>query len=84
MVVVHDVGSTDLASAYLVDFGGKSFDNVYLAPKNLTLKKLMNLLRPFNRALVKVDADTCRECGMVILEVNTDEFGDSEERFGKR
>lgn len=75
-------GSTDLASTYLIDYGN-TFDNVYLAPKTLTLKKLRRLLRPF-KALTKVYADTCRNCGMVVLEVNTDELADAEHRFGKR
>lgn len=75
-------GSTDLASTYLVDYSTK-FDNVYLAPKGLTLRKLASLLRPF-KALTRVDADTCRNCGMVILEVNTDALADAEHRFGRR
>jgi len=75
-------GSDDLASGYLVDYGEK-FQNVFLAPRLLRLRKLRNMLRPF-RNLVKVDADVCRRCGMVILEVNTDDFADAEERFGRR
>lgn len=76
-------GSTDLASTYLVDFSGDGFGNIYLAPKGLTLRRLGWLLRPF-RNLTKVYADTCRNCGMVILEVNTDDLEDAERRFGKR
>ena len=76
-------GSTDLASTYLVDYSNE-FGNVYLAPKSLTLKKLNKwILRPF-RALTKVYADTCRNCGMVILEVNTADLEEAERRFGKR
>jgi len=76
-------GSTDLASTYLVDYSNE-FGNVYLAPKGLSLRRLNGwLLRPF-RALTKVYADTCRNCGMVILEVNTDDLADAERRFGKR
>lgn len=74
-------GSDDLAAGYLVDYGEK-FQHVYLAPRRLKIKKLRNIMRPF-RNLTKVDADVCRNCGMVILEVNTDEFGEAEERFGK-
>ncbi len=74
-------GSDDLAAAYLVDYGEK-FQHVYLAPRRLKIKKLRNILRPF-RSLTKVDADVCRECGMVILEVNTNEFAEAEERFGR-
>lgn len=75
-------GSDNLTSGYLVDYGEK-FQNVYLAPRRLKLKKLRTMLRPF-RHLVKVDADVCRNCGMVILEVNTDDFEEAEERFSKR
>lgn len=74
-------GSDDLASAYMVDYG-EGFQNVYLAPRRLKLKRLRNLLRPFKH-LTKVDADVCRTCGMVILEVNTEEFEESEEKFGR-
>lgn len=75
-------GSEDLASGYLVDYGEK-FQHVYLAPRRLRLKRLRSLLRPF-RYLVQVDADVCRNCGMVILEINTEDFADAEVRFGRR
>ncbi len=74
-------GSDDLAAGYLVDYSDK-FQNVYLAPRRLKIKRLRNLLRPF-RNLTKVDADICRNCGMVILEVNTEEFEEAERRFGR-
>lgn len=74
-------GSDDLASAYLLDYGD-GFQNVYLAPRRLKIKRLRNFLRPFKH-LTKVDADVCRTCGMVILEVNTEEFEEAEERFGR-
>jgi uncharacterized protein (DUF983 family) len=76
-------GSTDLASTYLVDYS-ESFGNIYLAPKGLTLRKLNGWFsRPF-RTLTKVYADTCRNCGMVILEVNTEDLAVAEKRFGRR
>ncbi|NJL95910.1 MAG: hypothetical protein HC915_20360 [Anaerolineae bacterium] len=75
-------GSTDLASTYLVDYS-EQFSNIYLAPKSLTLRRLNRLLRPF-KALTKVYADTCRNCGMVILGVNTEDLEEAERRFGKR
>ncbi|PJF43827.1 MAG: hypothetical protein CUN55_07070 [Phototrophicales bacterium] len=74
-------GSDDLASAYLLDYGD-GFQPVYLAPRRLKIKRLRNFLRPFKH-LTKVDADVCRTCGMVILEVNTEEFEEAEKRFGR-
>lgn len=74
-------GSDDLASAYMVDYG-ETFQNVYLAPRRLKIKRLRNMLRPMKH-LTKVDADVCRHCGMVILEVNTEEFEEAEEKFGR-
>jgi hypothetical protein len=66
----------------LVDYGEK-FQNIYIAPRRLKLKRLRTMLRPF-RHLVKVDADVCRNCGMVILEINTEDFQEAEEKFSKR
>lgn len=74
-------GSNDLGAAYLIDYSDK-FDHIYLAPRRLKLKKLRNFLRPFKH-LTKVDADVCRNCGMVILEVNTEDFQEAEDKFGK-
>lgn len=74
-------GSNDLGAGYLIDYSDK-FDFVYLAPRRLNIKRLRNFLRPF-RHLTKVDADVCRNCGMVILEVNTEEFADAEEKYGQ-
>ncbi len=73
-------GSDDLGAGYLIDFSDK-FDYIYMAPRRLRLRKLRNMLRPFKH-LTKVDADICRNCGMVILEVNTDDFAEAEEKFG--
>lgn len=74
-------GSDDLAAGYLIDYSDK-FDYVYLAPRRLKLKRLRNFWRPFKH-LTKVDADVCRNCGMVILEVDTESFQEAEEKFGK-
>lgn len=75
-------GSTDLASAYMVDYSDK-FRQLQLAPKALKLNKVGRLLRPF-RNLVKVNAQVCRKCGAVTLEVDPEDFGDAERRFGRR
>jgi hypothetical protein len=74
-------GSEDQGAGYLVDYGDH-FRHIYLAPRRLRIGRLRNLLRP-HRHLTKVLADVCRNCGMVILEVNTDEFEAAERRFGR-
>jgi hypothetical protein len=75
-------GSTDLASAYLVDYSDK-FRQLQLAPRSLKLSKISRLLRPFRR-LVNVSAQVCRHCGAITLEVNPDEFADVERKYGRR
>ncbi len=75
-------GSTDLASAYLIDYSDK-FRQLQLAPRALKLGRISRLLRPFRR-LIKVNAQVCRHCGAVTLEVNPDEFLDLEDRYGRR
>ncbi len=75
-------GSPDLASAYLIDYSDK-FRQLQLAPRALKLRKITRLLRPFRR-MVNVSAQVCRNCGLVMLEVNPEEFAEAEERFGRR
>ena len=75
-------GSTDLASAYLVDYSDK-FRQLQLAPRALKLAKISRLLRPFKR-LVNVSARVCRSCGMVMLEVDPEAFADAEQKYGRR
>jgi RNA polymerase subunit RPABC4/transcription elongation factor Spt4 len=74
--------STDLASAYLIDYSDK-FRHLQLAPKALKLGKIGRMLRPFRR-LVKVNAQVCRECGAVTLEVDPHEFAEAEQKYGRR
>lgn len=75
-------GSTDLASAYLVDYSDK-FRHLQLAPKALKLNRIGRMMRPFLR-LVKVNAQVCRDCGAVMLEVDPDEFAEAERKYGRR
>jgi ribosomal protein S27AE len=75
-------GSTDLASGYMIDYSDK-FRQLQLAPKALKLKKLTGMLRPFHN-LVKVNAQVCRRCGAVTLEVNPEDFAEAERRYGRR
>jgi hypothetical protein len=75
-------GSTDLASAYLIDYSDK-FRQLQLAPKALKLTRIGRLLRPFHH-LIRVGAQVCRHCGAVILEVDPEEFREAERRYGRR
>ena len=75
-------GSTDLGNGYLIDYSDK-FRQLRLAPKALKLPKIVRMMRPF-RKLLPVNAQVCRNCGAVLLEVDPDEFIDAEERYGRR
>lgn len=75
-------GSTDRASAYLIDYSDK-FRQLSLAPRALKLPKISRMLRPFHH-LLKVNAQVCRNCGAVTLEVNPDDLAEAERRFGRR
>ncbi len=76
-------GSNDLASAYLIDYSFDKFRQLRLVPKALKLRRLTRMLRPFKN-MVNVSAQVCRDCGLVMLEVNPEEFRDAEERYGRR
>ncbi len=75
-------GSVDLASAYMIDYSDK-FRQAQLAPKALKLGKISRLLRPF-RHMVRVNAQVCRQCGAVMLEVDPEDFAEAEQRYGRR
>lgn len=75
-------GSTDLASAYLVDYSDK-FRQLQLAPRALKIGRISRMLRPFAR-LVNVGAQVCRHCGAVVLQVDPDEFAEAERKYGRR
>lgn len=75
-------GSTDRASAYLVDYSDK-FRQLHLAPRALKLPKISRMLRPF-RNMLKVNAQVCRNCGAVTLEVSPDDLAEAERKFGRR
>ena len=76
-------GSSDLASAYLLDYSFDKFRGLRLAPKALKLGKISRMLRPFKR-LVPVSGQVCRDCGLVQLEVDPEEFADAERKYGRR
>jgi len=73
-------GSTHLAQGYIVDYGER-FEQVHFAPKRVKLGWLNSLLalRPW-RALAKLDAVACRDCGAVLLTVRPDELRRAEHR----
>ncbi len=75
-------GSTDLASAYLIDYSDK-FRQLQLAPRALKLSKISRLLRPFKH-MINVSARVCRECGMIMLEVDPEAFAAAERKHGRR
>jgi len=75
-------GSPDLASAYPIDYSDK-FRQMQLAPRSLKLARISRLLRPFRR-MVNISARVCRDCGLVMFEVDPDEFAEAERRFSQR
>lgn len=64
-------GSTNLARGVIVDYGGEKFEQVRFAPRRISLNWLNSLLnlRPW-RALLKLEAVACRDCGAVLLVVD--------------
>lgn len=77
-------GSPDLASAYLVESGDDyKWQNLRLAPRALKLPRIRRMLRPL-RNLVSISAQVCRHCGLVIPEVDPQEFAEAERKYGRR
>jgi DNA-directed RNA polymerase subunit RPC12/RpoP len=67
-------GSKNLARGMIVDYGER-FEQVRFAPRRLSLNWLNSLfnLRPW-RALIKLDAVACRDCGAVLLVIDPEEL----------
>ncbi len=67
-------GSKNLARGMIVDYGER-FEQVRFAPRRLSLNWLNSLfnLRPW-RALIKLDAVACRDCGAVLLVLDPEEL----------
>lgn len=67
-------GSRNLTRGMIVDYGEK-FEQVRFAPRRLSLAWLNSLfnLRPW-RALARLDAVACRDCGAVLLTVDPAEL----------
>lgn len=67
-------GSGNLARGAVVDYSDH-FEQVRFVPKRISLNWLNSLfnLRPW-KALIKLDAVACRDCGAVMLEISPDEL----------
>jgi ribosomal protein L40E len=65
-------GGRNLARGMVIDFGGDKFEAVRFAPRRVRLSWLNSLfnLRPY-RALLPLGAVACRDCGAVLLEIDT-------------
>ncbi|HLY27584.1 MAG TPA: hypothetical protein VKQ72_14665 [Aggregatilineales bacterium] len=67
-------GSRNIAKGYIVDYGDK-FDQTHFAPQRVTLRFLNSIraLRPW-RSLAKLNAEACRDCGLVMIVVDPSEL----------
>ena len=72
-------GSTNIAHGSLVDFSGAKFENVKFAPKRISLRLLNWALRPQTK-LLDLKAEACRDCGAVLMTVDTEELRRTERR----
>ncbi len=73
-------GGTDFGKGTLINYGDR-FRPAYYKPSRLSFRRLHNLFRPFRR-VSEVEAQVCRNCGMVMLQVDIDRLRDVEERSG--
>jgi len=63
-------GSTNVARGQIVQHS-TSFQNSYFAPRRVSLRRLNSLLNLFPfRALLKLDAIACRDCGAVLTVID--------------
>ena|SRR5258708_2417069 len=67
-------GSRNIAKGYIVDYGDK-FEQTHFAPQRITLRFLNSIraLRPW-RSLAKLNAEACRDCGLVMIVVDPSEL----------
>ena len=67
-------GSRNIAKGYIVDYGDK-FEQTHFAPQRITLRFLNSIraLRPW-RSLAKLNAEACRDCGLVMVVVDPSEL----------
>jgi hypothetical protein len=75
-------GSHDFGSGQVIAYSSK-FRPAYFKPARRSFFSLHNLLRPF-RAVVELEAQVCRSCGLVMLQVDVDQLTKVEKRAGQR
>lgn len=63
-------GGTDFGDGELITYGSR-FRPAFFMPGRLSIRRLHWLGRPF-RKLAKVEAQVCRECGLVMFQVDTE------------
>ncbi len=75
-------GSTDFGSGSVITYGTR-FRPAYFKPAGLSMGRLHRALRPFRR-LVEVEAQVCRVCGLLIMQVDTAQLDKIEHQSGDR
>lgn len=75
-------GYADFGAGTVITYNG-GFHPAYFKPARLTFRRLSWLWRPF-RAIVELEAQVCRQCGLVMLQVNTDKLRHVEKQSGDR
>lgn len=75
-------GSTDLGKGSIISYGTK-FRPVYLRPSKLSFFRLHNMLRAF-RGVTEVEAQVCRRCGYLMLQVDTEKLAEIERLSGDK
>jgi len=75
-------GYADFGAGTVIAYNG-GFHPAYFKPARLTFRHLSWMWRPF-RAIVELEAQVCRQCGLVMLQVNTDRLRQVEKRSGDR
>ena len=73
-------GQPDFSKGTVLSYG-RDFRPAYYKPAGLSWRRLRSMLRPF-RHLIEVEAQVCRHCGLVSLQVDTDALERIEKKFG--
>ncbi|GAB4573014.1 MAG: hypothetical protein Kow0077_14090 [Anaerolineae bacterium] len=74
-------GESSFSKGTVITYGG-DFRPAFFKPAALSLRRLRNLLRPF-RSLIEVEAQVCRHCGLVTLQVDVDALRRIEQKHGR-
>lgn len=73
-------GQSEFSKGSVISYG-RDFRAVYFKPARLSWRRLGWMLRPF-RQLVEVEAQVCRHCGLVSLQIDPEGLQQIEKRFG--